>query len=125
MFPFSMVHSCSIPMFLGSIAAFKSDLKLVKAVTWWFIPLSKWFITLVISGHCPHKNPIYNQGYKTLTIRGMNHQVRIYPHHIPRTLRESNVAIEQMSLPALNFLYDVFCPQTIAKVLTTPKNLDS
>ena len=23
-------------------------------ITWWFIPLSKWVITLVISGHCPH-----------------------------------------------------------------------
>ena len=30
--------------------------------TWWLTPLSKWFITLVISGHEPHKNPIYNQG---------------------------------------------------------------
>ena len=48
-----------------------------KEHTWWLTPLSKWFITLVISGHCPHKNPIYNQGELTHLLRGMNHQVRL------------------------------------------------
>ena len=35
----------------------------------------KWVITPVISGHCPHLYPIYNQGCNPLTIRGMSHQV--------------------------------------------------
>ena len=33
---------------------------------WWFIPLSKWVITPVISGRCP-TYPIYNQCYNPLT----------------------------------------------------------
>ena len=28
-----------------------------------------------LSGHCPHKNPIYNQGCNPLRICGMSHQV--------------------------------------------------
>ena len=33
--------------------------------TWWFIPLSKWVITLVLSGHCPHLSHENNQGELT------------------------------------------------------------
>ena len=31
--------------------------------TWWFIPLSKWVISLVISGRLAPTYPIYNQGW--------------------------------------------------------------
>ena len=42
---------------------------------WWFIPLSKWVLTPVISGLIAPTYPIYNQGRNPLAIRGMSHQV--------------------------------------------------
>ena len=35
----------------------------------------KWVIPSYVSGHCPHKNPVYNQDCNPLTIRGMSHHV--------------------------------------------------
>ena len=49
-------------LFLGNESSLEASWITKKETTWWLTPLSKWFITLVISGHEPHKNPIYNQG---------------------------------------------------------------
>ena len=68
--------------------------------TWWFIPLSKWVITLVISGHCPHLSHWNHQVYNPLTIRGMNHQVGLAPW-----LRKPSGFQWLPCLSSLHFLY--------------------